>query len=957
MTAQAVEDSRNEARTDVRSVGDRRVRQLVAGMALAAVAVTTAVLTGDLQAAEPGVVWLLLLPCFAVAEVAVIHLPSLRSSHSHTLREIPAIAGLTFLPAQQYVSVYVIGAVLALVVWTRMRGVKLLFNSSLFTLEAALGVLVYHAVLQGADPLSVQGWLAAGAAVLLTDLLSAAAVTAAISLTEGQFDPSMWWEALRSGAIAAVINTCAALLLVTLIRTSPSALPLLAMMIGLLAVAYRVYVQLARSAARNELLYRFVGSTGRTAAADDVVLVVLQEAASLLKAEGATLAIEAAAAPAPSRPTHGRPPPATVALHTRGASGHVREVVERRAVDEAWWGPAMAGEAVRRAPDEARSRQATAGAASGTSAPTEELLTELGAVRDGIAVPLTLADGRAATLIVVSRLFEEETFNDDELTLLQTLAAHAAVALDKAHMLQQVTALAAERAHEALHDSLTGLPNRRAFNERLLAELRAADEPAPAATTETTETTETTPSTPAPGCNGVVLLLDIDDFKDVNDTLGHTAGDRLLQVTGERLATAGGFVSRLGGDEFAVLLEGYDADSGMARARELHERLSAPIPLGEVRIASTTSIGVAVYWRGSDVDEVLAQADMAMYAAKAERAGVALFRREDGNATARRLALAADLPAAIVRDQLTLSYQPKAHTGTDDISGFEALLRWNHPRFGFVPPPEIISVAQRTGLLRRLTDHLLERALRDRRSWQRAGHDLTVAVNITATDVCDEGLTRSVAQLLHETGTSPDRLVLEVTESDAMREPEQAVKVLQELAARGVQLAVDDFGTGYSSLAYLDRLPVHEVKIDQSFVFRLEEQANDSTIVRATVTLAHELGLRVVAEGVENDSAKELVDRLGCDLYQGYGLARPMPDSEVLGWLAQHQRQPAPRQPAPGQPAPERPEPAEAGHRAHRRPRRRVGLSQDSVKRSAQPHDVRLVRFILGGHTEERTPR
>jgi diguanylate cyclase (GGDEF)-like protein len=397
-----------------------------------------------------------------------------------------------------------------------------------------------------------------------------------------------------------------------------------------------------------------------------------------------------------------------------------------------------------------------------------------------------------------------------------------------------------------------------------------------------------------------VLLFDVDDFKDVNDSLGHTAGDRLLQVTGERLASvADGMVARLGGDEFALLLSGWDVEQGVERARELHALLASPIPLGAVEIVSTVSIGVARYssW-ATAADEVLAQADMAMYVAKANRSGVAVFRHEDGNATARRLTLAADLPGAIERGELTLSYQPQAHPRTDEISAFEALLRWNHPGYGAVPAPEIISIAQRTGLLRRLTDHILGRALAARAVWSSAGHDVAVAVNVTAADVCDDSLPGTVVQLLRDTRTPAARLTLEVTESDAMREPERALRVLKALAASGVQLAVDDFGTGYSSLAYLDRLPVHEVKIDQSFVFRLERQAADSTIVRASVTLAHELGLRVVAEGVENELARSLVGDLDCDFYQGYGLCRPIPEHEVLDWLSRHESLRARRSPA-----------------------------------------------------------
>ena len=240
---------------------------------------------------------------------------------------------------------------------------------------------------------------------------------------------------------------------------------------------------------------------------------------------------------------------------------------------------------------------------------------------------------------------------------------------------------------------------------------------------------------------------------------------------------------------------------------------------------------------------------------------------------------------ALREHALELWYQPQAASGTGRVTGFEALLRWNHPQFGYVPPPEIVAVAQRTGLLRSLTDSILGQALRDRAGWAAAGHDLHVSVNVTPTDISDLALAERIGAELSATHTPPEALVIEITESDAMRDFDRTLVVLEALEAQGVRLSIDDFGTGHSSLAYLDRLPVHEVKIDQSFVFRVEKNPTDSTIVRATVTLAHDLGLRVVAEGVENDLAKALVSEMGCDLYQGYGLARAMPGDEVLDWL------------------------------------------------------------------------
>ena len=467
--------------------------------------------------------------------------------------------------------------------------------------------------------------------------------------------------------------------------------------------------------------------------------------------------------------------------------------------------------------------------------------------------------------MVFDRAFEEETFTATDRHVLETMAAHAAVALDKARAVERLHTVAAERAHEALHDQLTGMPNRRAVHAAVEDAIRA-------------------------GRGGVVLMLDLDDFRDVNDTLGHTAGDQLLTVTGQRLTDeAPGLVARLGGDEFAVLLTDTDMTSAHALALRLQSVVHQPVPLGGAEIVTTTSVGVASLHGSTTAEEVLGCADVALYAAKDAGTGIEEYRAADRDSTARRLALAADLPAAIREDALELWYQPQALARTGQVTGFEALLRWNHPRFGMVPPPEVVAVAQRTGLMPALTAYVLEHALLARRSWSLAGHDLDVSVNITPHDLAGGVLVSRVDATLLATSTPPSALVLELTESDALGDPERSVSVLTELAARGVRLSVDDFGTGYSSLAYLDQLPVHEVKIDQSFVFRLES-ADDDTIVRATVALAHDLGLRVVAEGVESDLTRTLVTGLGCDLYQGYGLARPMPGREVIGWLARRAR-------------------------------------------------------------------
>jgi diguanylate cyclase (GGDEF)-like protein len=821
------------------------VWQLAALKAAAAVAVAAPGFIAHPYAAVPGVAWCILLPLFALAEVHVIHLPAERSSHSHVLREIPAVAGLTFLAPEQYVSAYVLGAGLALFVWSKLRGLKLGFNVAMFALEAVLGSLTYHAIfVVGEDPIGVHAWLAAVVAVLVTDIISAAAVTAAISLTDSHFDSEVLREAVRTGIPAALVNTCVALLVVTLVVARPMALPLLGALVVLLVLGYRVHIRLARGYTRLQQLYQFVGSTGHTSDLEQTVTNILSEAAELLHATTAQLVL----LPTPEEP--GR-------RMTWQAGSVVTDDVLAVSADT-WWSAAVGGESVLLKHESGRAGKATA-ADAGSGAP-----------RDGVAVALRPAEGVEAVLLVTDRTFEEETFSAEDLRVFETLAAHAAVALDKARVVDRLRHVADERAHEAMHDPLTGLPNRRAFTDAVEAAMLRGE-------------------------TAAVLLLDLDDFKDVNDTLGHTAGDRLLTVTGERLIGAGAaapsaMVARLGGDEFAVLLPGMNTDTAVVHARALHEVLCAPVPLLGVELTSSASIGVTEFYGTSrSSEDVLAQADVAMYAAKASRCGVQAYRVEDGHSTARRLALAADLKVAVRERTLELWYQPQAAAGTGQVTGFEALLRWNHPQFGYVPPPEIIAVAHRTGLLRSLTDSILGQALRDRARWAAAGHDLDVSVNVTPADIADLALVEVVDAELSATGTAPGALVIEITESDAMRDFDRSLVVLCALKARGVRLSVDDFGTGHSSLAYLDRLPVHEVKIDQSFVFRVEKDAADSTIVRATVNLAHDLGLRVVAEGVENDLAKSLVTEMGCDLYQGYGLARPMPADQLLGWLARHQ--------------------------------------------------------------------
>jgi signal transduction histidine kinase len=393
---------------------------LAAAMAILAVLVTAPGFLDEPEASVPNIRWFVLLPLFALAEVVVIHLPTRRNAYGHTLREIPAVLGLTFLAPQQYVTAYVLGAVLALVVAARMRGVKLAFNAAMFALEAALGALTYHAILQVGDPLSLTGWLAVLAAALVTDLISAGAVTAAISLTEGAFEGEVLYEALRSGSVAAFINTCVALLVATLVLVQPAALPLLGVVVVLLFLGYREYIFLARGHAQTQLLYRFVDRSSLARSLEEVIETVLNEAADLMHAEHAYL-MEVV----DDRQVR------SFALRDGALHIESSEVREPRA----WWWVALDTGAVRYERPSTGEEEVLPHAAG---------MALLSTPRDGLAARLRAADLTRYVLVVCDRSFEKETFGTDDVQVFEALAAHAGVAIERARSVSDLEALAAE---------------------------------------------------------------------------------------------------------------------------------------------------------------------------------------------------------------------------------------------------------------------------------------------------------------------------------------------------------------------------------------------------------------------------------------------------------------------------------------------------------------------------------
>ena len=427
---------------------------------------------------------------------------------------------------------------------------------------------------------------------------------------------------------------------------------------------------------------------------------------------------------------------------------------------------------------------------------------------------------------------------------------------------------AEQLAHQARHDSLTGLPNRDLFQERLEGHLVDAS---------------------AASGRLAVLIVDLDRFKEINDTFGHHYGDRILQRLGPRLEAVlgpGDTVARLGGDEFGVILPGGGRERASAVAERLLAAIAEPIPVGGHRLDVGASIGVALCPdHGANRISLVQRADVAMYAAKKAQGGHAFYNSEQASYSPERLALLADLRRALAGGQFLLHYQPKIDLATRLPRGAEALIRWRHPREGLVSPGQFIPLAEQTGLIRSIDLWAASAAMADCRCWPHQARPLSVAVNLSASGLHDPDLVDQFARVLEESGLAPSRLIVEVTESAMMADPLAARSGLEGLHAMGLAIAIDDFGTGYSSLAYLKDLPIDEVKIDRSFMKDLAANGPNACIVRAVVDLGHNLGLRVTAEGVEDAGTLEILADLGCDLAQGYYISRPVPLLEFEEWV------------------------------------------------------------------------
>ncbi len=429
----------------------------------------------------------------------------------------------------------------------------------------------------------------------------------------------------------------------------------------------------------------------------------------------------------------------------------------------------------------------------------------------------------------------------------------------------------AELERLALHDALTGLPNRALFHDRVRQAIAAAER----------------------RCEPFsVMLLDLDRFKQVNDTLGHQVGDRLLQAVGPRLAAAlrkSDTLARLGGDEFAVLLPApVDLERTAASAERLVESMEAPFQIEGMSLDLGVSVGAALYpQHGADLEALIHNADVAMYKAKRERLGFSIFNEEQAQGSARRLTLQRDLRGAIDRGDIEVLVQPKVAVAGWTVTGVEALVRWHHPTAGLLAPDDFLPIAEQTGLVMPLTLKVLNDCLDAQRRWRRAGIELPVAVNLSPKWLRDREFPKILALALRNWQAPPDQLVLEIPENAVMLDPAGTLELLEAVSRLGVGVVLDQFGTGYSSLPLLQRLPITALKIDRTFVCDVFAERSASVVVRSVVKLAHGLGLRVIATGVESERVADHLAGIGCDEIQGFHVAHPMPLDHFPRWLAE----------------------------------------------------------------------
>ncbi|MGD0255462.1 MAG: EAL domain-containing protein [Acidimicrobiales bacterium] len=834
--AEAVPEGTSGRRSRLKTASIDAFSLLLAGGA--AVLLTVGPLSGlgpDHHLAGQPVMFGLLFASLAAAVWGQVSFHYRGSTYMFSLAEVPLLLGLVFASPPVLVISYVAALVAVFGLVRRQAPSKLLFNAASGAFASAVAATVFRQLLETHSPVSPFGWVAGAAALAVFTLAATEAVRLVLRLNGQKAHREFMTEVLlfmASIGLAFVVLDAA--------WWDPwSTLPLV-LVAALIVFAYRGYTRLSLRFGALQRLYDFSRSLGDADLEPaGTSWAVLEQIRTVMRARRSEL-ILAEASGIPRRISLDPVADPTVEPLVLDESSIVTQAM-------------LNGAAVLHG----RQRGAT---------DTGSRDSILGDFREALVAPLLDGDTVVGALVALDREEELDPFDTEDLRLFEALAVHAGSSLDRARLIEELHFEVDSKSHQATHDTLTGLPNRTLFLSRAQSAL-------------------------SDGRGMAIALLDLDRFKDVNDTLGHAVGDRLLCEVSERLVhvvSGRATVARLGGDEFALVLpEITAADGAIAILRELNAELSKPIEIDSLTFAVTASAGLALApEHGENVTLLLQRADIAMYLAKERRSGIELYSVGRDQSMQRKLMLGGLLVHALeTGNELSLKYQPIADLGSGQVVRVEALARWHHPVHGWIPTPEFIEIAEQMGIIGKITEFVLTEACARLAEWRRAGLQIGLAVNLSGRDLSDEHLIDRVAQHLRANGLPAQTLTLELTETEVMADLGHAGKVLNELADLGIGIAVDDYGTGYSSLAYLHRLPVKELKIDRSFVTNLAEDPSNAIIVRSSITMAHSLGLGVVAEGAEDEVTCKMLADAGCDLVQGYYLSRPQEPARLRNWL------------------------------------------------------------------------
>lgn len=764
---------------------------------------------------------------FALVERFAFVVQFRREAIGYTMSELPIALAMLYLGVREAMFATVLATVAVAIATWRVVWFKLLFNSALLMFEMTVAFLIFRGLMGGEVEFGSRFIVALTISLMSVTLIETLFVSLAVSCFEGNFGARFQQEVVTNGPMV-VASSIGATILASFSEQWPQFTALGLVPIAAIWMVLRSNGNNSQQLKDFEALHRLSNVVSRSLRRDEIARAVIGEVQDILRSDRATIM---------------QVDRRDGSLRTLAVVGDVFHELPS-SIDDARWRPFLEG-------------------------PTAVLLepmvlASLGislGVRDNVIVaPVHDGEQTIGCLLVAERGGPQSSYDESDVLRAAAIANRLSSALRNAELHEQIE-------EEAWRDRLTGLPNRNAF-ERALVESQAAC---------------------SLGDVLGVVVFGIDRFREVNETLGHQVGDAILIEMSRRLADEvgdGAVLARVTGDEFGVLIAPCEFDALIASARRLVEVMRQPLVVDGIEIIVDVGAGVATCALcGLSAPDLLRQADVAMNWAKDHHTAVEVYRGEIDLNTPGRLALLSDLRGALERRQLEVWFQPKIDLVSNVVVGAEALVRWEHPTLGMVPPIQFVPLAETTGLVTELTDVVLGKSMAAVRLLNDVGFRLDVSVNLSTLDLLHQDLVHRVQRHLDDHQVPPDQLTLEITETALLEDGQRALSTAEDLRALGVHLSIDDFGTGFSSLSYLRTLPATEIKVDRSFVLNLMRDERDEVIVRSTIDLGHNLGLKVTAEGVEDAATLERLSHLGCDLAQGFHIAKPMPLTHFVAWL------------------------------------------------------------------------